>query len=97
MKSNKIWSFEPDEEFIKNHLMLDEITEKLLAGMSEEEFKKSKCPFCQNPISLSVSPRLNAFSIRCSTASDHFFRQEEVSDVVEWWKKYIGGGWLICE
>jgi hypothetical protein len=89
--------FEPDEEYIRNHLLIDEIIDKLLAGLSEEEFEKSKCPFCQNPLKLSLSPRLNAFFISCSIDAGHFAKHREASRIVEWWKKYVGDGWMICE
>ena len=73
---------------------VDAMVARLIAGCSEEELSRFRCPVCGAPMSIHVHPQLTAFFLRCNASSLHVGKTVETLTSQDWWRSKVGG-WYV--
>jgi len=73
---------------------VDAMVEQLIAGCSEDEFSRFRCPVCGAGMSIHVHPHLTAFFLCCTSSSLHVGKTVETASAHDWWRSKVGG-WYV--
>jgi hypothetical protein len=84
---------ESEEQFEKRALGIKTMISHLLAGCSQDEFLKFRCPVCGDGLSLFVHPNRRILFMRCKQSSTYVGVHQQLDHWVDWWANFESGGW----